>query len=120
LPIQYALTYPERMECPMERLKITDVSPLEFFPPSFEKFPCLGLAYEAAQAGGTMPAVLNAANEVAVEQFLERKLRLSDIPSVIRQVMSKHTQKNQPTLDDIFIADKWARECAAGIQRSQL
>jgi 1-deoxy-D-xylulose-5-phosphate reductoisomerase len=119
LPIQYALTYPERLEGPVERLKITEVSPLEFFPPSFEKFPCLGLAYKAARAGGTMPAVLNAANEVAVEGFLGRRLRLSDIPTVIEKVMTEHTPINQPTLNDIFDADTWARECAAGIQRSK-
>jgi len=118
LPIQYALTYPERMECPVGRLNITEVSPLEFFPPSFEKFPCLGLAYKAAKVGGTMPAVLNAANEVAVEGFLGRRLRLSDIPTVIKQVMRDHTSINKPTLNDIFIADKWARECATTVQGS--
>jgi 1-deoxy-D-xylulose-5-phosphate reductoisomerase len=118
LPIQYALTYPERVESQVERLSITDVSPLEFFTPSFEKFPCLGLAYEAARAGGTMPAVLNAANEVAVEGFFNRELRLSDIPAVIERVMSQHTPVREPALDDILAADEWARERATAAQGS--
>jgi 1-deoxy-D-xylulose-5-phosphate reductoisomerase len=117
-PIQFALTYPERIESSVERLSITDVSPLEFFEPSFEKFPCLGLAYEAARAGGTMPAVLNAANEVAVEDFLQRRLSFCDIARVIERVMNEHTPVSEPSLDEVLAADAWARECAAGVQRS--
>ena len=117
LPIQYALTYPERMECEVERLNITKVSPLEFFPPNFDNFPCLGLAYEAAKAGGTMPAVLNAANEVAVEEFLRRRLRFSDIPVVIENVMNEHALVDEPTLEDALAADEWARESARAAQR---
>jgi 1-deoxy-D-xylulose-5-phosphate reductoisomerase len=118
LPIQFALTYPERIESSIERLSITDVSPLEFFKPSFEKFPCLGLAYEAAHAGGTMPAVLNAANEVAVEEFLQRRLGFCDIARVIERVMTEHTPVSEPSLEEVMAADTWARECAAGVQRS--
>lgn len=123
LPIQYALTYPERVETSVERLSITDVSPLEFFKPSFEKFPCLRLAYEAARAGGTMPAVLNAANEVAVEEFLGRRLGFGDIPRLIEDVMQKHaatgeTPPGELTLEDVLVADKWARECAMGFRGS--
>lgn len=120
LPIQYALTYPERIESSVERLNLVDVSPLEFFKPSFEKFPCLGLAYEAARAGGTMPAVLNAANEVAVEEFLRRTLGFCDIPRVIEQVMAEHTPTDEPALEEILAADAWARECATSVQRSCL
>jgi 1-deoxy-D-xylulose-5-phosphate reductoisomerase len=118
LPIQYALTYPDRMECKMERLNITEVSPIEFFPPSLDKFPCLGLAYEAAKIGDTMPAVLNAANEVAVDEFLQRRLRFCDIPAVIEHVMSEHLPVAEPALDDILAADGWARESARACQRS--
>jgi 1-deoxy-D-xylulose-5-phosphate reductoisomerase len=118
LPIQHALTYPERVESSVERLNLLDVSPLEFFEPSFEKFPCLGLAYEAARAGGTMPAVLNAANEVAVEEFLEHRMRFGDIPKVIENVMAEHTPQEEPTLDEILAADAWARERSLDVQRS--
>ena len=118
LPIQYALTYPKRMESKVERLSITDVSPLEFFPPSFDRFPCLGLAYDAAGEGGTMPAVLNAANEVAVDEFLQRRLRFSDIPAVIERVMREHSPVAEPTLEDVLAADAWARQNALAVQRS--
>ncbi len=118
LPIQYALTYPERTESRLERLDITKVSPLEFFPPDFDKFPCLRLAYEAAKTGGTMPAVLNAANEVAVEEFLQRRLGFRDIPAVIEHVMNEHLSIKNPTLDDVLAADQWARESAIVTQRS--
>jgi len=118
LPIQYALTYPERIESNVDRLSITEVSPLEFFKPSLEKFPCLGLAYEAAKAGGTMPCVLNAANEAAVEAFLRRGLGFRDIPRVIESVMSEHKVKGEPTLDELLAADKWARECASSLRGS--
>jgi 1-deoxy-D-xylulose-5-phosphate reductoisomerase len=118
LPIQYALTYPERVESQVKRLNLTDVSPLEFFPPSFEKFPCLRLAYEAARSGGTMPTVLNAANEVAVEEFLQRRLRFSDIPGVIEHVMDEHAPITDPTLEEVMVADHWARESVRSGQRS--
>ncbi len=117
-PIQHALTYPERVESSVERFNLIDASPLEFFEPSFEKFPCLGLAYDAARAGGTMPAVLNAANEVAVEEFLEHRMRFCDIPRVIENVMAEHSPLEEPTLEEILAADAWARERALDVQRS--
>jgi 1-deoxy-D-xylulose-5-phosphate reductoisomerase len=117
LPIQYALTYPERLLSPVKRLNITENSPLEFFPPRFDDFPCLRLAYEAGKIGGTMPAVLNAANEVAVEEFLQRRLSFRDIPVVIEQVMEDHVTVDNPTLDDILNADIWARETVRVCQR---
>ncbi len=117
LPIQYALTYPERVESTVKRLDLTEVSPLEFFKPRLEQFPCLRLAYDAARKGGTMPAVLNAANEVAVADFLKRELRFQDIPAVIEQVMSEHESVPTPSLDDIMAADQWARETAKSAQR---
>ncbi len=118
LPIQYALTYPDRMESAVDRLSVTEVSPLEFFKPSFEKFPCLRLAYEAARAGGTMPAVLNAANEVAVDEFLNRRLGFCEIPEVIERVMNEHTPAAEPTLEQVLAADAWARNQAESVQRS--
>ncbi|RJP75385.1 MAG: 1-deoxy-D-xylulose-5-phosphate reductoisomerase [Candidatus Abyssobacteria bacterium SURF_17] len=118
LPIQFALTYPDRMECPVERLDITEVSPLEFFPPKLDKFPCLALAYEAAKVGGTMPAVLNAANEVAVDEFLQRRLHFQEIPTIIERVMRDHQPVADPRLGDILAADEWARESAMESQRS--
>lgn len=118
LPIQYALTYPERTESQVERLDIIGASPLEFFKPKLERFPCLRLAYEAARTGGTMPTVLNAANEVAVDEFLRRMLRFSDIPAVIERVMNEHAPIERPGLDEILAADEWAREYAKLAQRS--
>lgn len=118
LPIQYALTYPERKRSQVRRLNITDVSPLEFSTPSFDKFPCLRLAYEAANKGGTMPAVLNAANEVAVEEFLQRRLGFRDISTLIEHVMNEHEPFAEPSLDAIVAADGWARETAMAVQRS--
>ncbi len=118
LPIQYALTYPERIESAVQRLSVTDVSPLEFFKPSFERFPCLRLAYDAAGAGGTMPAVLNAANEVAVEEFLQRRLGFCGIAEMIERVMNEHTVEPDPTLGRVLAADEWARERAASMQGS--
>ncbi|GAB4330061.1 MAG: 1-deoxy-D-xylulose-5-phosphate reductoisomerase [Candidatus Abyssubacteria bacterium] len=120
LPIQYALTYPQRIEGPVKRLDLTEISPLEFFRPRLDEFPCLRLAYEAARRGGTMPAVLNAANEVAVAGFLKRELKFPDIPAVIERVMGEHDTVPKPSLDDIMAADQWARESAGSVQRRKL
>lgn len=89
LPIQYALTYPERSPCLIQRLDFTEMKRLEFEKPDFRKFPCLALALEAGRAGGTMPAVLSAANEVAVYAFLRGKIRFTDIARVVEKVLSK-------------------------------
>jgi len=110
LPIQYALTYPHRVHGSVPRLKLTDLQGLTFETPDLEKFPSLRLAYEAGRAGGTMPAVLNAANEVAVESFLKGALSFRNIPFVVESVMDKHKILNRPELDEIFEADHWARE----------
>jgi 1-deoxy-D-xylulose-5-phosphate reductoisomerase len=117
LPIQYALTYPERLPSEVKRLDLTRISPLEFFPPRFDDFPCLRLACEAGKIGGTMPAVLNAANEVAVEEFLQQRLNFRDIPALIEHVMADHVTVDNPSLDDILSADRWARETARISQR---
>jgi 1-deoxy-D-xylulose-5-phosphate reductoisomerase len=109
IPIQYAITYPERLPNDLRRLDFYQLKALHFQKPDLKKFPCLGLAYEAAKEAGTMPAVLNAANEVCVEEFLKRKIRFLDIPRVIEKVLSRHKSIAQPDLNDILEADSWAR-----------
>jgi len=113
LPIQYALTYPERPGTGFPRLDLAAVGHLSFAAPRPEIFPCLGLAYEAGRQGGTMPAVLNAANEKAVEMFLNGQIGFLDIPLLIEKVMANHTPVQSPGLDDILRSDMWAREEAA-------
>ncbi|MCK4261740.1 1-deoxy-D-xylulose-5-phosphate reductoisomerase [bacterium] len=112
VPIQHALTYPERIANKLPSLDLTESSPLEFKKPDLEKFPCLKYAYEAGKVGGTMPAVLNAANEVAVEAFLNGKIGFLDIAGVSRKVMAGHSIIRKPHLNDIKEADTWARETA--------
>jgi 1-deoxy-D-xylulose-5-phosphate reductoisomerase len=112
LPIQYALTYPNRLSGPVPRLKWADLKGLTFEEPDLVKFPALGLAYEAGKAGGTMPAVLNAANEVAVELFLKGKISFTGIPVLVGGVMEQHKIINNPGLAEIMDADRWAREIA--------
>lgn len=110
LPIQYALTYPGRLCGPAPRLKFAELKKLTFKEPDTEKFPSLRMAYEAGKAGGTMPAVLSAANEVAVYSFLEGTIRFKDIPVVVGKVMERHKIVSMPSLDEIMEADRWARE----------
>lgn len=107
--IQYALTYPQRQENCLEPLDFTRASQLTFEEPDFERFPCLKLAYKALKIGGTMPAVLNAANEIAVQAFLDGKIRLSDIPRIIESVMNEHETKSASDLEMILESDKDAR-----------
>ncbi|MCI0338866.1 MAG: 1-deoxy-D-xylulose-5-phosphate reductoisomerase [Acidobacteria bacterium] len=108
--IQYALTYPARHPTDLPKLDLTTLSKLEFFTPDAEKFPCITLAYNALRAGGTMPAVLNAANEVAVAAFLDQKIKFGDIPRLIRAACEAHTPQPALSLDTVLAADKWARE----------
>ncbi len=112
IPISYALAYPERLPNTFPSLNLFDIQTLSFYPPDFQRFPCLQLAFDAARAGGTMPAVLNAANEVAVQAFLDETIAFLDIPTVIEATMAQHTP--EPILDaSVAIhADRWARECA--------
>ncbi len=110
LPIQYALTYPERRPAPAEPLELSKLGQLTFFKPDMERFPALRLGYRAVSEGGTIPAVLNAANEVAVEAFLNRKIKLTDIIPTIEHVMDRHKNNKRPSLEEIFAADEWARE----------
>src|SRR5262245_28648863 len=111
-PIQYALTYPERVVSPVPPLDWSTASRLEFSAPDHQKFPCLSLAYEAINTGGTAPAVLNAADEVAVESFLEGAIQFTDIPVVIRATLEAHDRQIGSSLDSIADADRWARDFA--------
>jgi len=108
--IQYALTYPERRPADLPPLDLTMLGKLEFFAPDPEKFPCVALAYDALRRGGTMPAVLNAANEVAVAAFLDEKIRFGDIPRLIRAACEAHTPQTASSLDTVLAADRWARD----------
>lgn len=110
LPIAYALNYPKRMDLGFDKLDIFKVGHLDFYKPDPEKFKCLSLAYEAINIGGTMPAVMNAANEAAVALFLDRKIKYLDIPSLIEKTMSAYTVKYDYSVDDIEEIDRWARE----------
>ncbi len=109
IAIQYALTYPERWQSPLPSLNIFRMPKLEFLEPDWEKFRCLGLAYRALKNGGTLPAVLNAANEVAVEAFLNRRIAFHEIPQIIESVMDAHPVRESVDLETILKADVWAR-----------
>ncbi len=112
LPIQYAMSYPERLEDHLPHLDLTHLAALHFEEPDRKRFPCLDLGYTASKIGGTMPAVLNAANEVAVEAFLGRRIGFLGIPKIIEKTMRTHRLIYKPVLADIFAADAWARETA--------
>lgn len=111
-PIQYALTYPERQANCLPPLDLSNLVNLTFEGPDHERFPCLQLAYDALRKGGTMPAVLNAANEIAVQAFLDEKIGLNDIPAIIENVMNEHDVAAADSLDAVLAADAWARERA--------
>src|SRR5207248_1786683 len=98
-PIQYALTYPERLVSPVAPLDWATASRLDFCTPDRQKFPCIALAYEAIAVGGTAPAVLNAADEIAVASFLDRNITFTDIPNVIRATLDAHKRQNGSSLD---------------------
>ncbi len=110
LPIQYALTYPERSAGISPRMEWGKRFSLEFSPPDFEAFPALGLGMEVARQGGSAGAVLNAANEVAVDRFLNNRLKFTDIPRACRAVLEAHDFNPTPSLDELMRLDRWARE----------
>jgi len=109
LPLLYAMAYPERVPAPWPRLDLVKCASLTFREPDRRKYPCLDLAYGAGRAGGTMPATLNAANEQAVELFLQEKIPFRQIPVAIAQVCEAHTPIPQPSLEDILNCDREAR-----------
>ena len=112
LPILYCLSWPSRLETPWRRLDLTEVGQLSFRAPDPSKYPCMELAYAAGRAGGTMPAVMNAANEEAVAQFLEERIHFLDIPVVIEAACEQHKADlmAHPQLDDVLNVDQWARQ----------
>jgi 1-deoxy-D-xylulose-5-phosphate reductoisomerase len=107
--IQYALTWPDRRPSLLPPLDLAALSRLEFFAPDFERFPCLRLAYEALRAGGTMPAVLNAANEIAVNAFLAEQIPFGGIARLIEGACAAHTPQPVLDLETVLSADGWAR-----------
>jgi len=109
IPIQYAFTYPDRLPSSAQYLDFTKLAALEFQAPDIKRFPALELAYEAGRTGGTMPAVLNAANEIAVQYFLGGKIGFTLIPRLVEQVMNRHDTISEPNLEEILSVDKWAR-----------
>ena len=115
LSIQYAITYPERHKTKIKPLDLEVIRTLEFYPPDIKKFPCLKLALNAGKIGHTMTSALNAANESAVEAFLKKKIKFSDIPIVIEKVLNKHKMIKNPGLDEILETDRWARR-EAGVR----
>ena len=114
-PIAYALAYPERIEAGVEPLDLVKIGALNFEAPDFERFPCLALAYQALRAGGTAPALLNAANEVAVAAFLDKQISFLAIPRLIEEVLAAQPVMMVNTLDDVLAADAAARAAAQEI-----
>jgi 1-deoxy-D-xylulose-5-phosphate reductoisomerase len=116
-PIQYALLYPERVPAPFARLDLTKMRTLEFLPVDPRRFPAVELAYESSRAGGSMPAVLNAANEIAVERFLAGELPFVAIVDIVRRVLDRHAGKVSAisSVEDALSWDAWARNEARGI-----
>src|SRR5437762_4292975 len=117
-PIQYAVTWPERVPNTLPPLDFSKLSKLEFFPPRYDDFPALNLARRAGETGATLPAVLNAANEVAVAAFLDRQLHFPQIWQIVERVMDRHTPIAHPDLDAILQADQWARAEATRFVKS--
>jgi len=114
LPIQYALTYPKRAASDRVQTSLAEIGRLDFEEPDAGRFPALKLARRAGEVGGTLPAVLNAANEIAVQVFCDRQISFTDISETVSRVMEAHEFIEQPTLEQILAADSWARESAKG------
>jgi 1-deoxy-D-xylulose-5-phosphate reductoisomerase len=115
VPIQYALSYPQRLPNQLAGIDFYALSKLRFVKPDLGKFPCLALAYQAACDLGTMPAVLNAANEAAVDRFLAKKINFPAIPKIVQKVMQRHARIANPDLNQIICADAWARQEALAL-----
>lgn len=114
-PISYAMKYPERLVLDLPSLDLADIGKLTFHRPDHDRFPCLQLGYDSLAAGGTMPATLNAANEVAVEAFLNGGIRFGEIAEIIRATMESHTRRELECLENALEADRWAREKALSL-----
>lgn len=120
IPIQYALSYPDRFDSPAPGLDFSEVGCIHFEKPDLSKFPLLQTAYQAGRLGGTLPAVMNAANEVAVNNFLNRRIKFLDIAGLVSAVLDKHDLVSTPDLEEIFAADRWARAyCQSLIKKGE-
>ena len=117
-PIAYAMNYPERIPLDPPPLDLGKIANLTFYPPDFEKFPCSKLAYDALQEGGGLPASLNAANEVAVQAFLNHEIAFLDISRIIHQTMSAYSPKPLLSIEDALEADRWSREKATALVKN--
>ncbi|MCX5698874.1 MAG: 1-deoxy-D-xylulose-5-phosphate reductoisomerase [Candidatus Omnitrophica bacterium] len=115
IPIQHALSYPKRLPSALAGIDFYSLSKLHFAKPDLGKFPCLELAYQAARDLGTMPAVLNAANEASVDRFLAKKINFLTIPKIVQKVMRRHARIASPNLNQIMRADAWARQEALAL-----
>jgi 1-deoxy-D-xylulose-5-phosphate reductoisomerase len=113
-PIAHALGYPERITSGVAPLDLMQISRLEFEPLDLHRFPCVGLAYQALRAGGSAPAVLNAANEIAVAAFLDRRIRFTDISGIIAETLERLPGTAVTSIDDVLVADQQARTFASG------
>jgi 1-deoxy-D-xylulose-5-phosphate reductoisomerase len=116
--IAYALSYPRRLDLQQPLPDFAALSQLTFRQPDMTRFPCLKLAFDACRNGGTLPAVMNAANEVAVQAFLDRQLAFTDIPKIVEAAMKTHQVDRDPDLTAVLNADAWARTTAKGIVRA--
>jgi len=114
-PISYAMRYPERLPLNLPSLDLTEIGTLTFCKPDHDRFPCLALGYESLKIGGTMPAAMNAANEVAVEAFLQGGIHFTDISDIIRSTMLAHTPREVESVEAALDADRWAREKAGSL-----
>lgn len=115
LPIQYALTYPDRLKNNFERTELPKINALTFFEPDMQKFECLKLAYDALQEGGTAPCILNAANEVAVSRFLNKEIKFLEIPALIKEALNKIKNHTSPEIESIIDCDKRTRELVTSL-----
>ncbi len=115
IPISYALSYPRRLNLQLPSLDLSQVGGLTFSAPDPERFPCLQLAYRSIEIGETMPTILNAANEVAANAFLEGSIRFTDVPLILQRLMEEHEVKPVRTIEDILRADQWSRERAKNL-----
>ncbi len=114
-PISYAMRYPERLPLDLPSLDLAEIGKLTFCKPDHDRFPCLGLGYESLRIGGTMPAAMNAANEIAVEAFLQGGIRFTDISDIIRSTMQAHTPREVDSIETALETDRWAREKAGSL-----
>lgn len=117
VPIQYALSYPERLPGPFQSLNLLEVGALHFRKMDEVRFPCMRMAYEAGRAGGTMPTVYSAANEIAVERFLRGEITFLQIEEIIAKLLDRHEVTANPNLEEIIAADEWARREAASLYK---